>query len=128
MTTFLPKGYLEEAMRDKMKNIRNVKPRIKRPPNAESPPQATKQQKIQYLPRRPIQLKIPPSEDIASCQKHVKMLQLESQKPSPDKRTIKNLMDLTYPLRRQEICKGMEISAILKVYPPLKKIDQVAIQ
>ena len=48
MTTFLPKGYLVEAMRDKMKNIRNVKPRNKRSPNAESPP--TKQQKTQYLP------------------------------------------------------------------------------
>lgn len=119
MTTFLPKGYLVEAMRDKMKNIRNVKPRNKRSPNAESPP--TKQQKTQYLPRRPVQPKIPPSEDIASCQKHVKVLQLESQKPSPDKQTIRNLMDLTYPLRRQEIYEGMEIATILKVYPPLKK-------
>lgn len=123
MTAFLPKGYLVEAMRDKMKNIRNVKPRTKRPPNAESPP--TKQQKIQYLPRCPVQPKILPSEDLASCQRHVKMLQLESQKPSPDKHTIRNLMDLTYRLRRQEIEKGMEITAILKVYPPLKKIDQV---
>ena len=122
MTAFLPKGYLVEAMRDKMKNIRNVKPRTKRPPNAESPP--TKQQKIQYL-RCPVQPKILPSEDLASCQRHVKMLQLESQKPSPDKHTIRNLMDLTYRLRRQEIEKGMEITAILKVYPPLKKIDQV---
>ena len=37
----------------------------------------------------------------------------------------KNLMDLTYPKRRQEISEGMEIATILKMYPPLKKIDQV---
>ena len=35
-------------------------------------------------------------------------------------------MDLIYPLRWQELLeKGMEITVILKVYPPLKKIDQV---
>ena len=55
MTAFLPKGYLVEAMQDKMKNVRNVKPRTKMPPNAESLP--TKQQKIQYLPRCPVQPK-----------------------------------------------------------------------
>lgn len=107
-----------------MKYIRNVKPRNKRPSDVESPP--TKQQKMQYLPRYPVQPKIPQSEDIASSQRHVKLIQLESKKPSPDKRTIKSLMDLTYPFRRNEILqKGMEIAEILKVYPPLKKIDQV---
>ena len=53
------------------------------------------------------------------------MLQSESQKTSPDKRTIANLMCWTYPFRRQEILeKGMEIANILKIYPPLKKLTR----
>ena len=111
-----------------MKNIRNVKPRSKRAQDEEKSLSAmpAKQQKIQYLQRYPIPPKIVLSEDNASYQRHIKMLQLESQKTSPDKRTIANLMSLTYPFRRQEILeKGMEIANILKIYPPLKKIDQV---
>lgn len=110
-------------MRDKMKNIRNVKPRSKRPQDGEKSPSTmpAKQQKIQYLPRYPIPLKIVLSEDNTSYQRHIKMLQLEAQKASPDKCTIASLMSLTYPYRRQEILeKGMEIADILKIYPPLK--------
>ena len=114
-------------MRHKMKNIRNAKPRSKRPQDEEKPLSAmpAKQQKKQYLPRYPIPPKIALSEDNASYQRHIKMLQSEAQKTSPVKRTIMSLMSLTYPFRRQEILeKGMEIANILKIYPPLKKLTR----
>lgn len=117
-----------EAMRDKMKNIRNTKPRAKRPATKDNPSNTVpnKKQKMAFLPKYPVPPKISLSEDDASYGRHVKRLQLEAQKPSPDKQTVRTLMNVTYPFRRNEILeKGMEISEVLKMYPPLKKIDQV---
>ena len=121
------KGYLVEGMKDKMKNIRNVKPRHKRAPeNEESSAPPKKQKYSMPFPRYPVAPTIPISEDEAACVKHIKFLQLEYQKASPNKHTINSLMDRTYPFRRQEILKCPKpIQQILKVYPPLKKIDQV---
>ena len=121
------KGYLVEAMKDKMKNIRNVKPRHKRAPeNEESSAPPKKQKYSMPFPRYPVAPTIPTSEDEAACVRHIKFLQLEYQKVSPDKYTIKSLMDRIYPFRRQEILKCPQpIQQILKDYPPLKKIDQV---
>ena len=118
-----------EAMKDKMKNIRNVKPRHKKAhENEESSIPTKKQKRSMPFPRYSVAPTIPPSEDEASCVRHTKFLQLEYQKVSPDKHTINTLMDRTYPFRRQEILECPKpIQQILKVYPPLKKIDQVAI-
>jgi len=123
------KGYLVEAMKDKMKNIRNVKPRHKRVHENEESSIPTKKRKHSTpFPRYPVVPTIPPSEDEASCVRHKKLLQLEYQKISPDKHTITTLMDRTYPFRRQDILECPKpIQEILKVYPPLKKIDQVTI-
>ena len=114
-----------EAMRDKMKNIRNSKTRstkIKHDMESLIPP-AKKQKTTQCLPRFPVPPVLPASEDDAS---YAKRLQLEWKKPSPDKHTISTLMDLTYPLRHKEIVeKPQQIVEILKVYAPLKKIEEV---
>ena len=89
-------GYLVEAMKDKMKNIRNVKPRHKKVHENEESSIPTKKQKYSTpFPRYPVAPTIPPSEDEASCVRHIKFLQLEYQKVSPDKYTINTLMDRT---------------------------------
>ena len=121
---FILKGYLVEAMKDKMKNIRNAKPRHKKAHENEEISIPTKKQKFNMpFPRYPVTPTIPPSEDEASCVRHTKFLQLEYQKVSTDKHTINTLMDRTYPFRRQEILECPKpIQQILKVYPPLKKL------
>ena len=115
-------------MRDKMKNIRNSKTRsTKIKHDMESLiPAAKKQNSTQCLPRFPVPPVLPASEDDASYARHIKRLQLEWKKPSPDRHTISTLMDLTYPLRHKEIVeKPQQIVEILKVYAPLKKIEEV---
>ena len=90
--------------------------------------QQKKQKHSMPFPRYPVAPTILSSEDEASCARHAKFLQLEYQKVSPDKHAINSLMDRTYPFRRQEILECPKpIQQILKVYPPLKKIDQVVI-
>lgn len=119
-----------EAMRDKMKNIRNSKPRNMKSKSdisdMESQPASKKPKISQCLPRFPVPPVLPASEDDASYARHIKRLQLEAKKPSPDKQVIATLMHLTYPLRRHEILeKPKPIVEILKVYAPLKKVEQV---
>ena len=118
-------------MRDKMKNIRNSKPRsIKSKAHQESLIPAAKKPKISpCLPRFPVPPVLPKSEDDASYTRHLKRLQLEGKRQSPDKHVVATLMDVTYPLRRHEILeKPKRIAEVLKVYPPLKNIKQVSIQ
>ena len=124
----ITEGYLVEAMKDKMKNIRNAKPRQKKAHENEESSILAKKQKVNLpFPRYPVVPIIPPSEDEASCARHIKFLQLEYQKVSPDKHIINSLMDRTYPFRRQEILQCPKpIQQILKVYPPITKIDQVS--
>ena len=116
-----------EGMKDKMKNIRNVKPWHKKPHGIEEASIPTKKQKRLPFPRYPLVPTIPPSEDEASCVRHMKLLQLEYQKASPDKYITSSLMDRTYPFRRKDMLQQPKpIQQILKEYPPLKKIEQVA--
>lgn len=112
-------------MRDKIKNIRNSKPRsMKSKSHMESlTPTAKKPRTSPCLPRFPVPPTLPKSEDEASYARHIKRLQLEGKKLLPDKHVITTLMDVTYPLRRQEILeKSKRIIEMLKVYPPLKNI------
>ena len=89
-------------------------------------PAAKKPKISSCLPVPPV---LPKSEDDASYTRHLKRLQLEGKKPSPDNCVIATLMDVTYPLRGHEILeKPKWIAEILKVYPPLKNIEQVCIQ
>lgn len=117
-------------MRDKMKNIRNSKPRsMKSKSHMESLiPTAKKPKTSPCLPRFPVPPILPKSEDEASYARHIKRLQLEGKKLSPDKHVIATLMDVTYPWRRHEILeKPKQIIEVLKFYPPLKNIEQVYI-
>ena len=112
-------------MRDKIKNIRNSKPRsMKSKAHLESLiPAAKKPKTSPCLPRFPVPPVLPKSEDDASYTRHLKRLQLEGKKPSPDKHVVTTLMDVTYPLRRHEILEKPK--RIPKIYPPLKNIEQV---
>lgn len=110
-----------------MKYIRNVKPRQKRPtidaalaPSSKRPKESNCSKKYSLFPA------IPPGEDEASSSRHIKRLQLECQKASPDRHTVATLMSRTYAFRRKKIMEDQSaLSQILKVYPPLKKTEEV---
>ena len=128
-----------------MKNIRNVKPRHKKVlenDSQEEKPLPVKKQKLKHFPNFPEAPAIPPGEDEASCVRHIKLLQLEHQKPSPDKHVVlehqkpspdkhvvATLMSRTFAFRRREIIEQPKpIPQILKTYPSLKKAEQVRIR
>lgn len=113
-------------MRDKMKYIRNVKPRHKRPSIDAAPAPPSKRPKENYSKKYSLFPVIPPGEDEAASLRHIKKLQLEYQKTSPDKHVVAMLMSRTYPFRRKKILEEQNaLSQILKVYPPLKKSEEV---
>jgi len=110
-----------------MKYIRNVKPRHKRPPTDAVPtPPAKRRPKENYTKKYALFPVIPPGEDEAAYLRHIKKLQLEYQKASPDKHVAAVLMSRTYPFRRKKILEEENaVSEILKLYPPLKKSEEV---
>ena len=109
-----------------MKYIRNVKPRHKRPSIDAAPVPPSKQPKENYSKKYYLFPAIPPGEDEAASLRHIKKLQLEYQKASPDKHVVAMLMSRTYPFRRKKILEEQSaMSQILKVYPPLKKSEEV---
>ena len=70
------RGYLVESMRDKMKNIWNVKPRHKKVLEKDDPeekPLPVKKPKLQHFPTYPEAPAIPPGDDEASCARHIKL-------------------------------------------------------
>lgn len=80
----------------------------------------------QDFPKYPEAPAIPPGENEASCTQHIKLLQLENQKPSPDKHAVATLMSSTFAFRRREIIEQPKpIPQILKTYPSLKNVEQV---
>ena len=109
-----------------MKYIRNVKPRHKRPSIDAAPAPPSKRPKENYTKKYSLFPVIPPGEDEAASLRHIKKLQLEYQKTSPDKHVVAMLMSRTYPFRRKKILEEQSaLSQILKVYPPLKKSEEV---
>lgn len=144
MGGYFNKGYLTEALKDKMKYLRNAKPRpLKRPPSDNDEVRETgaewkcddgEQESLVKKPRKefkqypqlPTAPLFPPGEDRASYQRHLKMLQQEERKVSPDKRVISELMRRTYPFRRQEILEQPQLVVnLLQTYPSLKRSEQV---
>lgn len=125
---------MNEALKDKMKYLRNAKPRKVGVPagtyngnenEAEEPP-AKKRKEFEQFPKSPAAPIIPPGEDMASHLRHVKVLQQEEKKISPNKRIIFDLMARTYPYRRKEILEQPQpIRQLFKMYPPLKRSEQV---
>ena len=113
----LPINYPKDVMEELSHNRLSGKARAKFKPKT-----------LPCLPRFPVPPVLPKSEDDASYTRHLKRLQLEGKKPSPDKHVVTTLMDVTYPLRRHEILeKPKRIAEMLKIYPPLKNIEQVHI-
>ena len=124
-----------EALKDKMKYLRNAKPRPRKKPRSEisgdedtsDEPPAKKERKqyIQY-PRSPAAPLILSGEDKGSHSRHTKMLQLEEHKVSPDTKVVSDLMRRTYAFRRQEILEQPQpIQHLLQRYPSLKRAEQV---
>jgi len=67
-------------------------------------------------------------EDKASHSRHVKMLQSEERKVSPDKNVVADLMSRTFYFRRSEILEQPQlVQELLKTYPSMKRYDQVHI-
>lgn len=85
--------FLEVALRDKMKYLRNVKPRRKTKDSKEVP-SAQKKPRAHYPQAQSVPATLQPvaGEDKASHLRHVKMLQMEERKVSPDKNAITELM------------------------------------
>jgi len=82
--------------------------------------------KLQHFPKYPEASAIPPGEDQASSARHIKLLQLDHHKPSPDKHILATLMNRTFPFRSHEIIEHPKpISQILKNYPSLRNAEQV---
>ena len=104
-----------------MKYIRNVKPRHKRPSVDVLPAPSAKRPKENNIKKYSLFPVIPPGEDEAASLRHIKKLQLEYQKPSPDKHVAAVLMRRTYPFRCKTILE--EQSALSELYPPLKKSE-----
>lgn len=134
-----------------MKYLRNVKPRPQGPKrettDSDAGPPDKKQYKGNYqelereLPKatkgtvksiiatKKVNLdpEIPAGgEDKVSHDRHVKLMQLEERKVSPDVNILADLMKRTFPIRRAEIIdEPQPVNELLKVYPSLRRCDQV---
>ncbi len=69
---------------------------------------------------------IPDNEDEHSNARNYKLMLSESKKNNPNTRTIKILMERTFPFRRQDILNSeFSLNGVLQKYPPLQVIDEV---
>ena len=114
-----------------MKYLRNSKPRssvkVENESDVTEDPPAKKQRTYnpQY-PKSPAVPVIPAGEDMASHRRHLKVLQLEEKKVTPNKHVVADLMARTYPFRRQEIMEHPQLlEQLLKTYPSLQRSEQV---
>lgn len=108
-----------------MKYLRNSKPRTK---NDSQTPPVQKKPRAHYPSQSMAHLVIPLGEDEASHSRHIKMLQLEERKVSPDKNVVADLMKRTFHFRRSEILEQPQlVQELIKTYPSLKRCDQVHI-
>jgi len=117
-------------MSDRMKNIRNAKPRgaSKRPLNADTECAVVKKPRREFkqFPKLLESPVIPAGEDEHSYKRHMQLLKHEEGKISPDKHAINSLMTKTYALRRQKILKEHQpLKELLKDCPSLKRCNQV---
>ena len=113
-----------------MKFLRNSNPRsvkIEKTSESESEePPAKKRKEFQQFPKSPGAPSIPCGEDKASHLRHVKLLQQEERKLVPNKGVVSDLMKRTYPFRRREFLEQpLPITELFKIYPSLKRSDQV---
>lgn len=122
-----------EALRDKMKYLRNAKPRTSKKVMRDSENESEDEKEAkrprkefkQFL-KSPAAPLVPLGEDRASFSRHLKLLQHEECKVSPDKSVISDLTRRTFPFRRQDIQEQPQpLEELLKTYPSLKRSDQV---
>lgn len=119
-----------------MKYIRNAQPRgVKREATSANdvPNDAQGKKPKQFKPQFPAQstanrIQPPSGEDRASHDRHVKFLQSEEKKISPNAAVCKDLMKRSFNIRREDILNNPKpVSELLKIYPSLKRGDQVKI-
>jgi len=103
-----------------LREVRRFLPSIKKP----RPHYPTHQQDVTTHHQPAIQP--PVGEDNASHMRHIKVLQMEERKVSPDKNVISDLMKRTFHYGRQEIIEEPKmVQQLIKVYPSLKRSNQV---
>jgi len=118
-------------MTDKMKNLRNTKPRgaSKRPSDVDhSAMHVAKKPRIEFkqFPKVLEAPVVPVGEDEHSYKRHLQVLKHEQGKVSPDRNVINSLMTKTFAIRRQRILNEHQpVKQLLKDYPSLKRCDQV---
>lgn len=124
---------MKEALQDKLKYLRNAgKPRLKRDrgETSDSTEPVAKKIKPEFkqYPQLSAEPPIPPQEDDSSNARNNKLLLSQEMKKTPNQQTISVLMGRTYAFCRCEILRtSIPISGILKLYPSLKRLDQVRI-
>ena len=122
---------MTEALRDKMKYLRNSKPRSKKTARKEDQdvltPSKKARKEFEQFPQSPAAPDFPDGEDEASMLRHIKLLQLEEKKVSPNKTVVESLMAKTFSFRRQELLNTVSpVNEILQKYPSLRSIGQVS--
>ncbi len=119
-------GYLKEALKDKMKYLRNFgKPKRPRSDTNDEPVGKKFKKEIKQFPEP----SFPVGEDEASSKRHQRMLLMEEKKLNRNKQTVSLLMSRTFTFRRNDITKNPKpVQDILRLYPSLKRFDQVRIK
>lgn len=121
-------GYLVEALGTKLTYLRNFgKPKRVLPDSPEAVPAAKKPKKeFKQYPQTSEDISIPAGEDDTSNSRNQKLLLSEERKLHPNKHTVSVLMDRTFAFRRIDIMKKpCHLNETLKLYPSLKRLDQV---
>ena len=123
-------GYLVEALRDKMKYLRSFgKPKkVLDSEELDIEPPTKKRKEFKQFPQTYAEPSIPAGEDEDSYRRNQKMLLSEERKINPNKKTISVLMDRTYAFRRHSMLGSPKpLKEVLKIYPSLRRLEQVYI-
>ena len=126
---YLLQGYIVEELKNKMKYLRNAKPKAmkREAENMEDPKPKKKRAEPKQFPHNPTEVpEMPVGEDVESCERNIKFLQKEEKKKVVNHSIIENLMQRTFAFRRREIIDApTTIINVLKRYPSLKRPQQV---
>ena len=70
-------------------------------------------------------IQVPPGEDITSFERHNRLLSMEYTKPKKNEAIIKELMKVSYAMRRNDILENGHTFSITERYPFLEKPEHV---
>ncbi|XP_028416459.1 sterile alpha motif domain-containing protein 3-like [Dendronephthya gigantea] len=115
-------GSWSMAIHNRFKNMRR-KPRTPAVKNQEQPARSIqepmlKKRKVDDIPE------LADGETEETCKEHTKHMKAEMAKSKRNASVIKELMQLTYPYRRQQIINGI-VTDVLQEYPALKLVSEV---